>query len=158
MARLTDFHRQHASKSGDTNLDSVHTHPCLRAVKSMSSQTRIRPSDFFGFLLPYVKTQIWMPDTRIQFEKGRIQVNCTRIQHSEFLGVFASKSGDTNSDSFETDPPSVAVESESSGTRIRPSYFLFLLIYAKTQIRMPDTRIQFKGGRIRVNCTRIRMQ
>jgi hypothetical protein len=76
----------------------------------------------------------------------------TRIRHSEFLGVFASKSGDTNSDSFETDPPSVAVESESSATRIRPSYFLFfLLIYVRTQIRVPDTRIQFPETRIDTN-------
>jgi hypothetical protein len=56
---------------------------------------------------------------------GRIRMSCRRIRHSEFLGVFASKSGDTNSDSFDTDPRLVAVESGSSGTRIRPSYFLF---------------------------------
>jgi hypothetical protein len=66
-----------------------------------------------------------MPDTRIKFKEGRIRLTSTRIRHLEFLGVFASKSGDTNLDSVQKDPRAVAVESVSSGTRIRRSNFLF---------------------------------
>jgi hypothetical protein len=136
--RHSEFLGVFASKSGDTNSDSFETDPPSVAVESESSATRIRPSYFLFFLLIYVRTQIRVPDTRIQFPETRIRMSYTRIQHSEFFGVFASKSGDTNSDPFEMDPPSVAVESESSRTRICPSYFLFFANLCKDT--NPDAR------------------
>jgi hypothetical protein len=73
------------------------------------------------FLFFYVKTQIRFPLTRIHYKNKRIRLKPRRIRHSEFAGVFASKSEDTNSDSLDTDPELLVDASESSGTRIRPS-------------------------------------
>jgi hypothetical protein len=87
----------------------------------------------------------------------------TRIRHSEFLGVFASKSGDTNSDSLDTDPCSVEVESVCSGTRIRPSDFLFFGTLCKDtnpQSGYPNCRRirQSQEIRIRISSRRIRIE
>jgi hypothetical protein len=92
---------------------------------------------FCFFLLIYVKTQIRLSCSGIQFKEGRIWLTPTRIRHSEFLGAFASKSGDTNSDSLDTNPFVVGHRS------VLLIFLLFLVPYVRTQIRNQDTRILF---------------
>jgi hypothetical protein len=96
--RHSEFLDVFASKSGGTNSDSLDTDLCSVEVESVCSGTRIHPSDFLFFLVLYVRTQIRNQDTRILFNERRFWTNGRRIRHSEFVGVFAAKSGDTNSD------------------------------------------------------------
>jgi hypothetical protein len=135
--RHSDFLGVFASKSGDTNSDSVHTDPLALAGESVSRGTRLCASYFLFFLLIYVKTQIRLSCSGIQFKEGRIWLTPTRIRHSEFLGAFASKSGDTNSDSLDTNPFVVGHRS------VLLIFLLFLVPYVRTQIRNQDTRILF---------------
>jgi hypothetical protein len=99
-----------------------------------------------------------VPDTRIQFPETRMRMSYTRIQHSEFFGVLRQ----SQEIRIQIHLRRIRLQWQSNPSQVGHGsvllIFCFLLIYAKTQIRMPDTRIQFKGGRIRVNCTRIRLQ
>jgi hypothetical protein len=102
---------------------------------------------FFVFLRQRVKTRIRKPDTRILFTQNTDSNDRHTDPSFWILGVFAAKSGDTNSYATHTDPGSQVDEFVFLETRIRPSdFFGFFGQRVGTRIRNHDTRILFTAN------------